>query len=91
MIVLAVDNQISLRVVEKLKLHFKVVLWASNAPDEEWVDEALSRGANTFISPDLDIPNILDRVAPDVRWIDVPQGLKQDKQFNYLMGQLKGS
>lgn len=89
MLVLAIDNQISLRVVDRLKQHYEVVLWANTMSDEDWVDEALCRGANVFISPDLDIPNLLDRVAPDVRWVDVPQGLQRDKQFNYLMNQLK--
>lgn len=89
MLILAVDNQISLRVVDRLKQHFEVVLWANTMSDEDWVDEALCRGANTFISPDLDIPNLLDRVAPDARWIDVPQGLDRNKQFEFLMKQLK--
>lgn len=87
--VLAIDNQISLQVVNQLEQHYEVVLWAGDMSDEDWVDEALLLGANTFISPDLDIPNLLERLAPDVRWIDVPQGLPTAKQYDYLMKAIK--
>lgn len=87
--ILAVDNQISLRVVEKLKIHYKVVIWAGNDPDEVWLEKALDLGADVFISPDLDIPNILEKIAPYATWIDVPQHLSKEKQFDYLISALK--
>lgn len=90
MIVLAIDNQISLNVVNQLKKHYDVALWAGTKADEDWVDEALALGATVFISPDLDIPNILDRFgADDVLWIDVPQNMPSGRQFEFLMSRLK--
>lgn len=89
--ILAVDNQISTKVVEKLERFYKVAIWAGDKSDEEWVEEGLNLGANIFISPDLDIPNLIDRLAPDegIIWIDIPQGMARDKQFNYIVSQIK--
>lgn len=87
--VLAIDNQISKTVVDQLSQHYEIALWAGDMQDEEWVDEALVMGANVFISPDLDIPNLLERLDPTVFWIDVPQSLPKAKQFQYLMDKIK--
>lgn len=89
MLVLAIDNQVSLGVVDQLRQHYEIAIWAGKMSDEEWVDEAMCRGANVFISPDLDIPNLLDKWFPEAKWIDVPQNMPRHKQFSYLMGQLK--
>ena len=87
---LAVDNQISLSVVEGLKETHEVVIWADDMQDEDWIDEALDLGAEVFISPDLDVPNYLDRVNSNAHWIDVPQGLPKKRQLNFLIEKLKG-
>mgnify|MGYP001565599989 CR=1 FL=1 len=88
---IAVDNQISKAIVKSLiKKGFHIVLRAQDEQDEVWVDEALMRGATHIVSPDIDIPNLLDRLdASDVVWIDVPRGYKKDKLENYLIGSLK--
>ena len=90
MLVIAVDNQISLRVVEKLKRKYKVVVWAGNKPDDVWIEEALDLGANIFISPDLDVPNYLDKLNANwTKWIDVPQKMTKEKQYEFLLKKLK--
>lgn len=87
--ILAIDNQISKRVTDKLSIYFKVVMWAGDKPDEIWVEEALDLGANIFISPDLDIPNMLEKLESDAIWIDVPQGMPSNEQYIYLNKILK--
>lgn len=87
---IAVDNQISLIVVDKLKRDHQVVLWAGNQQDEEWIEDALDRGAEVFVSPDLDVPNYLDKIDSDAIWIDIPQGLPKGKQFDFITKALKG-
>jgi hypothetical protein len=88
---LAIDNQISKYVVQRLKQHYEVVRTAGNDPDEIWLNDALDLGADVFISPDLDVPNFLDKAkADDAVWIDVPQKLSIEKQFTFLMKKLKG-
>lgn len=86
---IAVDNQIARSTVRLLKSKYDVVIEAGDMQDEEWVDIGLSRGATIFISPDLDIPNYLDRVNSDAAWIDVPQNLRERNQFDYLIKQLE--
>lgn len=61
MLVLAVDTQISHKTVRELSRHYEVVVVAGQSfSDEDWVEDALSMGANVFVSPDIDIPNLLD-------------------------------
>ena len=89
---LALDNQISKVTVERLSSHYEIILMAGDRPDEEWVEDAYFEGANVFISPDLDIPNLLEKIAPPevpVFWIDIPQGLKSDKQYYNILNQLR--
>lgn len=92
MLKIAVDNQISYNAIYGLKNRkFDVVLWAGDMSDEDWVDKAIGLGANVFVSPDVDIPILLDRMLPDekIHWIDIPQGLKSKDQLRYLLTQLK--
>ena len=87
---LAIDNQISKYVVEHLKKDYEVVRTAGNDPDHIWISDALDKGADVFISPDLDIPNFLDKENADwARWIDIPQGLGYEKQYKFIMEKLK--
>jgi len=65
---LALDNQVSKKVKEELSWHYDIVIWADTLPDEYWVKEALNRGANVFISPDLDIINMLTELDSDADW-----------------------
>lgn len=85
---IAVDNQISLSVVKSLKKKHDVVLWAGDRQDEVWIDEALALGAEVFISPDLDVPNYLDRINSPATWIDVPQKLPTKNQLAFLLDAL---
>lgn len=82
---LAIDNQISRLTVDKLRRKFEIVIAVRDEPDEYWVDYALSNGADVFISPDLDIPNLLDHFDSDAAWIDVPQNLRGYRQFDFIM------
>ncbi len=86
---LALDNQISKDTMRKLKdFKVNVVYRASNESDEVWVLNALNNGANVFLSPDLDIPNLLAQYDVKANWIDVPQGLKGGSQVHYICNQL---
>lgn len=87
---LAIDNQISLSVVEGLKRTHEVVMWSGDKQDEVWIEDALDLGAEVFISPDLDVPNYLDRINSDAHWIDVPQNLPRNKQLNFIISKLNG-
>jgi hypothetical protein len=88
---IACDNQISKRTVDKLEIRFEVVLRADNEPDELWIEKAIDLGANVFISPDIDVPLILDKNYPDLdyHWIDVKQGLASKDQYAYLLSKIK--
>jgi len=86
---IAVDNQVSKQAVRQLSKHHEVVLVANDSQDEVWVDHALDLGAEVFVSPDLDIPNYLDRVQSDAAWVDLPQGLRTEDQFSFLMKQIE--
>lgn len=86
---LAIDNQISKVTVKKLQKHYEVVLWAANLPDEIWVEDAYDDGADVFISPDLDVPNILDRIDAKAYWMEIPQYLNEGSQFNFIMKELQ--
>lgn len=81
---IAVDNQISQATVYQLGQKYEVVLSAGNMSDEEWIEKALDLGATVFISPDLDVPNYLDKCEIPYTWIDVPQGLTGPRQFQHL-------
>jgi hypothetical protein len=86
---LALDRQISKKTaVELRKAGYEVVFHANHEPDEVWIPAALDQGANLFVSPDLDIPNYLDRTDTGAAWVDVPQGLGGRSQFSYLLQQI---
>lgn len=92
MLKIAVDNQISHKVVQQLKdRKFDVVIWAGDKTDEEWVYIALGLGATVFVSPDVDIPILLDKFLPEetIHWINVPQGLKSKNQLKFIIKRLK--
>ena len=89
---IAVDTQISRKIIKSLiSKGYDIVLVAPpKEVDEVWVDSALLLGANCIVSPDLDIPLLLDRWGvDDVLWIDVPRHLKSDKLERYLIRRLK--
>lgn len=60
---LAVDVQVSNEVIGSLcRAGDEVVCVARmGEEDQSWVSRALDRGAEILISPDLDIPNLLDQ------------------------------
>lgn len=87
---LALDNQISNRCIRELSKHYEIVYTAKNEPDEIWLEDAYGCGANIVISPDLDIPNYLDRMRyDDVIWIEVPQNLRSAKQYDFIIKKLE--
>ncbi len=87
---LALDNQLSKPTMARLeKLGVTVVLRAQDEDDEDWIEYALHLGANVFVSPDLDIPNYLDRRNSDAIWIDVPQYMREHRQAEHIISELK--
>lgn len=87
-LILAVDNQVSKATIYKLENLYQVVKKAEDLPDEVWVYQALDLGANVFISPDLDIPNLIYRESDTAIWIELP-GLKSEKQYAFLIKKLR--
>ena len=87
---LALDVQISKQAQHELrKFGFEIVYRAgAGVDDETWVLNAIGAGANIFVSPDLDIPNLLERLGTEAAWIDVPQGMRGENQANYIAGRL---
>lgn len=87
---LALDNCVSKKATNELsQLGLKVVFRATNERDEVWVDRAIYKGANVFISTDLDIPNILEKYYEHTLWIGLPQRLKSNKQSKYIYKKIK--
>lgn len=85
---IALDNQISPTV--KLPGH-EIVTWAGDDEDEVWIKRAVEKGAEVFVSPDLDVPNILDHNKYDGIFIQFPQKLKGKgyKAEQFLLRKLK--
>ena len=85
---IALDNQIARRIV--LPGH-SVVMWAGEDDDEIWVPKAISLGAEVFVSPDLDVLNLLDTLGSDAEFIQFPQGMRGSGKecVAWLLGELK--
>lgn len=86
----ACDCQISKSTVVEIEKSFAVVFRAQHEADEVWVEQAILKGANVFISPDSDIPDLLETEYADMEtyWIPVRQGLRSADQPKYIIGQL---
>lgn len=83
---IACDNQVPLKYIQSLnKSGFEVVFRAQDEADEDWVRQAISLDAQIFISPDLDIPNLIQEY-PDTFWVDYKNPMR--KAFNKLMTKL---
>jgi len=68
-VLIACDNQISNDNIYGFHMNgFHTVTKAGHRADEDWVEEAVIRGAKAIISPDLDIPNLIQ--FTDVVWIE---------------------
>lgn len=86
---LAFDTQISKKTAHEMRMAgYDIVYHAKNEPDDVWIENALTKGATIFVSPDLDIPNYLDRMDVSAAWIDVPQGMSGDMQFSHIARQI---
>jgi len=81
---IAVDNQVSKDCIDELNKHYEVVLCAEDMMDETWLELAFELDVDLIISPDLDVPNYLDRMNSDIKWISLPQNLRGIRQFKYL-------
>lgn len=82
---IAVDNQVSAQCIDKLNREHEVVLCANDMPDEEWIELAVDLDVEAIVSPDLDVPNYLDKLNSDIIWIELPQGIKGHNQFDFLI------
>lgn len=86
---LALDNQIGNKVAKMLSKHHDIVIRAHDLPDHIWLTEALNSGADFIISPDLDIAVFICREQSDAIWIELPQGLGGEKQYNFIMKKIE--
>ncbi len=86
---LALDGPISRKAAQQLRSQgFEVVFHARHEADEVWVPAALNKGANVFVSSDLDIPNLLDKEDTNAIWIDMPQFIGGVDQAGYIISQI---
>ena len=83
---IAVDVQVSKQAVEWLERSgHKVVVCAKHGQsDRDWVSKACQLGAEFFVSPDYDIPGLLDKLNYHGKWLKLPQGLVGAGQFNWI-------
>ena len=63
---------------------------AHEEPDEVWFNQALDLGATIFISPDIDISLMVDKMdSPLYKLIEVPQRLSGIELMRFLRKRLK--
>lgn len=68
---IALDENVPEKVEMKYILEGHIIVYRAppGSRDEDWVEEAVCRGADIIISRDYDIPNILDRNGwNDIQW-----------------------
>lgn len=69
---IAVDQSLGLRMMKNLEKHgYEIVCKADVAEaDEVWMERAMKNGALFVVSPDLDIPTLIERKNLPMIWID---------------------
>lgn len=69
---IAVDQSLGTRMMLNLEKHgYDIVVKAGVAePDEAWIAKAVEAGALFVVSPDLDIPTLIERKNLPMIWID---------------------
>lgn len=69
---IAIDQSISYHKANGLRaLGYEIVCQARDAePDHSWMRRAYSKGALFVVSPDLDIPNTIEKQNYPMVWID---------------------
>lgn len=85
---IAVDNQIGDIAIRTISTKHTVVVRAQDYSDQDWLDAAIGQGAIAIVSPDLDVPNYLDKHAPHIRWICLPQGLRDPYIGSFVLNKL---
>jgi hypothetical protein len=87
----ALDNNCPWITVERLeRAGHEVVILARHESDEEWVDVALRRGAEVFVSNDLDIANLLNRWNSDASFIELPKRVRGIELAKWVVNQVTG-
>lgn len=86
LIKIAVDIQIGKIASDELERVGYTIVYKARAsePDIEWVHNAVNNGATILISPDLDIPDLLDKNNINAAWIGLPQGIGGLDQAEYI-------
>lgn len=85
---IACDTQIAFRTIEYLNnMGHTVVYRATNEMDNEWFENALNKGAELFISPDIDIDVLCNR--HNIKSLKIPKGLKAKELNVWLKKKLK--
>ena len=80
---IALDQGVGKRKEEKLRqLGYDIVCVANHGePDDSWMHRAFRNGANFVISPDMDIPKMIEVEKYPMFWVNYPSddvALKKD-------------
>lgn len=69
---IALDESIGFKKTDRLRnMGYEVVAIARHAEkDVDWLNRAFANGALFVVSPDLDIPNLIERESYPMIWID---------------------
>lgn len=91
---IALDESIGFRKTNSLKnMGYDVVCIARHAEkDVDWLNRAFANGALFVVSPDLDIPNYIERENYPMIWIDylhVPDSKTGKEWAKYVDGRIK--
>lgn len=81
MINIALDVGVGRKRAKQLEeMGYKVVCVANHGePDEQWMDRAFTSNALFVISPDFDIPRIIEKEGYPMSWIDFPSNTPELK------------
>lgn len=88
---IAIDESVGLAMAKRIKAKgYEIVCKAGNAePDDVWMKRAFANGALFIVSPDLDIPSMIERENLPMVWIDFLFASQVDPLINTRTREVK--
>lgn len=88
---IAIDESVGVAMAKRIKSKgYEIVCKAGNAePDDVWMKRALAAGAMFIVSPDLDIPSMIERENYPMVWIDFLFASQLDPDINTRAREVK--
>lgn len=79
---IALDQSVGRRrALDLIHIGYEVVVVArASETDESWVNRAFAAGAQFAISPDLDIPRVIENRSYPMTWINYPSDQPEHKE-----------